>query len=80
VSLPVRGVFWLGLYLAVTTVPLIFASLGPPTGRGFVTELAIALGFVGLAMMSMQFALIPRFRAVAAPFGEDAVVQFPGPA
>lgn len=75
-SLAIRGVFWLGLYLAVTTVPLIFASLGPPTGRGFVTELAIALGFVGLAMMGTQFALVPRFPAVAAPFGEDAVVQF----
>ncbi|MFD0921432.1 ferric reductase-like transmembrane domain-containing protein [Saccharopolyspora rosea] len=29
-----------------------------------------------MSMMGMQFALLARFRVVAAPFGEDAVVQF----
>jgi predicted ferric reductase len=75
-SLAVRGVFWLGVYLAVGILPLIFAALSQPTGRGFVAELSIALGFVGLSIMGTQFALVPRLRAVAAPFGEDAVVQF----
>nr|WP_276514780.1 ferric reductase-like transmembrane domain-containing protein [Nocardia transvalensis] len=34
------------------------------------------MGFVGMSMLGAQFALVARFRAVAAPFGEDALVQF----
>ena len=30
----------------------------------------------GLAMMGLEFALVARFRAVAAPFGQDALLQF----
>jgi hypothetical protein len=29
----------------------------------------VALGFVGLAMMGLEFALVARFRPLAAPFG-----------
>jgi len=36
----------------------------------------VALGFTGLAMMGLEFALVARFRAVAAPFGQDALLQF----
>ncbi|WP_027499834.1 ferredoxin reductase family protein [Rhodococcus sp. UNC363MFTsu5.1] len=72
-----RGIAWIGLYLAVALVPLVFAVLGEaPPGRGFLTDFSVALGFVGLSMMGMQFALVARFQAAAAPFGEDALVQF----
>src|SRR5262249_2687133 len=37
---------------------------------------SVALGFVGLAMMGLEFALVARFRPVAAPFGQDALLQF----
>jgi hypothetical protein len=37
---------------------------------------SVALGFVGLAMMGLQFALIARFKPVAAPFGIDALTKF----
>lgn len=72
-----RAVVWLGLYLAVVLVPLIFAAIGVVAGdRGFWREFAVALGFVGLSMMGLQFVLVARVRTVAAPFGEDALVHF----
>ncbi|MEU2123658.1 ferredoxin reductase family protein [Nocardia niwae] len=73
----VRGIGWIVLYVAVAVVPLVFAVIGPVEGgRGFWVEFSVALGFVGMAMLGAQFALVARFRAVAAPFGEDALVQF----
>jgi predicted ferric reductase len=68
---------WLGLYLAVAVAPLVFALIDEtPPGRGFLTDFSVALGFVGLSMMGLQFALVARLQSVCAPFGEDAVVQF----
>jgi predicted ferric reductase len=75
-SLAIRGVFWVGVYIAVVAGPLVFALVDAPEGRDFWTEFSVALGFIGLSMMGMQFVLVARFRSVAAPFGEDAVVQF----
>lgn len=73
----VRGVTWFGVYVAVVVVPLIFASIGiADEQRGFWREFAIALGFVGLSMMGLQFVLVARLQTVAAPFGEDALVHF----
>ncbi|TDB93508.1 ferric reductase-like transmembrane domain-containing protein [Actinomadura sp. 7K534] len=75
--LAVRGAFWIGIYLAVAVVPLVFAVLGEsPPARGFLIDFSVALGFVGLSMMGLQFALVARFQHMVAPFGEDAVVQF----
>lgn len=72
-----RGVIWFGTYLAVVVVPLIFAAVGVvDEGRGFWREFAVALGFVGLSMLGLQFVLVARIQTVAAPFGEDALVHF----
>ncbi|WP_280336611.1 ferredoxin reductase family protein [Nocardia wallacei] len=76
-SVVVRGIGWIVLYVAVAVVPLVFAIAGPVEGgRGFWVEFSVALGFVGMSMLGAQFALVARFRAMAAPFGEDALVQF----
>jgi predicted ferric reductase len=73
----IRGTIWFGAYLAVVLVPLIFAAMGVvEDDRGFWREFAVALGFVGLSMLGLQFVLVARLRAVAAPFGEDALVHF----
>jgi predicted ferric reductase len=73
----VRGAIWFGAYVAVIVVPLIFAAVGiVDDDRGFWREFAVALGFVGLSMMGLQFVLVARLRTVAAPFGEDALVHF----
>ena len=64
-------------YLGVVLAPLVFAAIGASQpDHGFWTNFSVALGFTGLAMMGLEFALVARFRAVAAPFGQDALLQF----
>src|SRR5918996_5516631 len=76
-TLAVRAVYWVLAYLGVVVAPLVFAAIGVNgAGHGFWTDFSIALGFVGLAMMGLEFVLVARFRAVAAPFGQDALLQF----
>lgn len=75
--LVLRGTLWIGLFIGICIAPLVFAAIavsGP--GRGFRTEFSVALGFVGLALMGLEFVLVARFRGIAAPFGTDALVQF----
>src|SRR4051812_41396380 len=75
--LALRGAFWIALYVFVAVSPLVFAVVGAAQpGRSFGTDFSVALGFVGLAMMGLQFALIARFEGVAAPFGMDVLIQF----
>ena len=76
-SLVIRGALWIGLFIGICIAPLVFAVIGVSgPGRGFGTEFSVALGFVGLALMGLEFVLVARFRNVAAPFGTDALVQF----
>lgn len=65
---------WLAVYLLAVTLPL-FALL-PGPGRGFAWDFAMALGYAGLAMLGIQFALTARFRRATAPFGIDIVYYF----
>ena len=65
------------VYLGVVLSPLVFAVIGASQPEhDFWTNFSVALGFTGLAMMGLEFALVARFRAVAAPFGQDALLQF----
>lgn len=75
-KMAVRGASWIFVYLAVAVAPLIFAWSGPEPGRGLLINFSVALGFVGLAMMGLQFALVARFKSVSAPFGIDVVLQY----
>jgi predicted ferric reductase len=38
--------------------------------------LSVALGFAGLAMVTLQFVLTARFKVVKAPYGSDIVYYF----
>lgn len=71
------GVFWIGLYLLVVLAP-VFMMMAPPhpSGRSFWLELSVALGFVGLTQIAVQFALIARFRRVTAPYGIDVILRY----
>jgi predicted ferric reductase len=76
-TLVVRAVFWVIAYLGAVLSPLVFAAIGASQpDHGFWTNFSVALGFVGLAMMGLEFALVARFRPLAAPFGQDALLQF----
>ena len=73
----VGGTFWLSLYVALSLTPLLVAFVyrdHPP--RDFWTEFSVALGFVALAMIGLQFAITARFRHIAAPYGIDIVLRF----
>jgi predicted ferric reductase len=76
-TLAVRAVFWVIAYLGAVLSPLVFAVIGAgQPDHDFWTDFSVALGFTGLAMMGLEFALVARFRPVAAPFGQDALLQF----
>ncbi len=71
------GILWIATYIVLALAPLLLVALAhPPAGRPFLVELSVALGFVGLALMGLQFALVARFKPVAAPFGIDALTLF----
>lgn len=76
-TLVIRAVVWVLVYVGVVLAPLVFAVIGAgQPDHGFWTDFSVALGFTGLSMMGLEFVLVARFRAVAAPFGQDALLQF----
>jgi len=76
-GLAFRGIFWMCVYVAVAVAPLLFAGFGiAAPGLGWVDDFSVALGFLGLTIMALQFGLVARFERVSAPFGLDALIQF----
>jgi len=74
---PARVTAWIILYLLFILAPLFVLLVGPlPPARDFWTEFSVALGYVGLAMMGLQFGLTARFRYVTQPWGEDVIYHF----
>jgi predicted ferric reductase len=73
----VYGMFWILAYLILTLLP-IFVMMVDMTrpGRDFWTEFSVALGFLGLAMMGLQFIMTARFPGVTSPYGIDVVYHF----
>lgn len=77
VAFALRNSLWLLVYLLFITAPLFVLLMGTlPPARDFWTELSIALGYAGLAMMGLQFGLTARFRWVTKPWGEDIIYHF----
>jgi predicted ferric reductase len=77
VKLVTSAFAWIFLYVALAIAPLFFALIGDaPEGRDFWTELSVAFGFVGLAILALQFAISARSNGVDAPYGLDVVLQF----
>jgi predicted ferric reductase len=73
----ISGSFWIAIYLVVVLAPLYLMLLRPvPSGRSFLLELSIALGFVGLTQIAIQFVLIARFKRITAPYGIDLILHY----
>jgi len=67
-TLAVRAVFWVIAYLGAVLSPLVFAAIGgSQPDHDFLTNFSVALGFVGLAMMGLEFVLVARFKPLGAP-------------
>ncbi len=58
----VRGIVWYGFYLFLLLLPLLTAALSNPerAAQSFLVEVAVAAGFIGFSIMSLEFALISR--------------------
>lgn len=68
---------WAVLYVALALAPLALMLPEPtPPGRGFWVEFGVAVGFVGLSMLALQFLATGRFRDLAMGFGSDLLLQF----
>jgi predicted ferric reductase len=72
-----RALPWVGAYVAFALAPLVLALVGPtPEPRPFLVELGVGFGFVGIALIALQFVITGRFRSIAPIFGGDVVLQF----
>lgn len=72
-----QGILWISIYIALVIIPVFIMFIEPrPEGREFWRELSVSLGFIGLAMMALQFALTTRFKWLKAPYGADIVYHF----
>lgn len=65
--------------MVLVLAPLGLALIGhQEESRGFWVEFGVGLGFVGLAMMGLQFVLTARYSKIGAPFAVDELLQFHG--
>ena len=67
---------WLSMHLLIAVAPLALCVPQLKPGRGFVVDLSVALGFVALSVLGLQFALAARFSRSSAPFGIDVVLTY----
>jgi predicted ferric reductase len=71
-----RRLGWLSVHLLVAVAPLLLCAPEIKPGRGFVVDFSVALGFVALSVLGLQFALAARFSRSSAPFGIDVVLTY----
>lgn len=65
------------LYTVAVVTPLFVILLGPQSPeRGFWIEFGVALGFIGLAMLSLQSVLTARYPKLSGAIGQDTMLQF----
>jgi len=74
----VRGVLWFGLYLTIILLPLVAGLVfsDPRQATSPLVFLSIATGYIALALMATELALVSRFEGVAGAFGLDSLLQF----
>ncbi|MDZ4168628.1 MAG: ferredoxin reductase family protein [Coriobacteriia bacterium] len=74
----IRGVFWFGLYAFLVIFPLVIGVvfIDPADSPYFLINLAAAFGYIGLALMAAELALVSRVGGAAGAFGEDSLLQF----
>jgi predicted ferric reductase len=69
-----KAIFWIAIYLFMILAPLVLILVGPrPAGREFWREFAVALGFIGLSLMGLQFIPTARLPFLSDVFPMDTV-------
>ena len=72
-----RGLLWLAIYFLFSLIPLAVVSSGHiPEYRAFWIEFAVALGYIGLAMLALQFLFTGRLQKIAPSYGMDNLLHF----
>lgn len=74
----IRGGLWLGLYLTMVLFPLLAGAvlIDPADSPFFAVNLSAALGYIGLALMAAELALVSRLDGASGAFGLDSLLQF----
>ena len=73
----VRGAVWFGLVLMILFPLLVGAVFRDPGGSpSILIDLAAGLGYIGLALMAFELALVSRGLALSSAFGLDGPLQF----
>jgi predicted ferric reductase len=71
-----RAVAWLAVHVLIAVAPLALSFTEVRPSRGFAVNLSVALGFIALSVLGLQFALAARFSRPTAPFGIDWVLRY----
>lgn len=72
----VIAALWIALYVVIAIAPLFLTLIDIKPERGFWVNFSIALGFVGLSILGLQFALAARLHMVSDSAGMDSVLLF----
>jgi len=70
------GAIWIILSLVLVFMPVIMLLLGPKLDKDPLVDLSIALGFIGLSMMTFQFINSAKIKVFNKPFGTDLIYHF----
>jgi predicted ferric reductase len=71
-----RALGWLAVHTFIGVAPLGLCFTQVKPGRGFVINLSVAMGFLALSVLGLQFALAARLPRATAPFGIDWVLRY----
>jgi predicted ferric reductase len=67
---------WLLVFAGIALLPLALAWIGAKPGRGWLTELGVGFGLVGLGLMVLQTWTSGREQPVARNLGADNLLHF----
>ena len=68
----IKVVLWLFLYLLMVFLPIILLIIFPHNEqRGFLREVAVGVGFIGMSLMGLQFIPTSRLRLLTRTFSLD---------
>lgn len=71
------SISWILLYAVLIFTPILAMFLGPKLdGRPALLDISVSLGFIGLAIMALQFVNSARLKFLNKPFGTDLVYHF----
>ncbi|HAF61930.1 MAG TPA: oxidoreductase [Anaerolineaceae bacterium] len=73
-----KQILWISLFflLVFTPIGVLIAGPAPSSSRSVWLDFSVGLGFVGLALMAVQFALTARIKWLKEPFGSDLIYHF----